>query len=82
MCHFHSDLPLACDKIEIKETLLSCYQLQIADFYNISVGNIKKKKNGAWLHYENLKLHMRLQLNLKQIYHVLQFSQLQWISCM
>ena len=44
MCHFHSDLPLACDKIEIKETLLSCYQLGIADFYNISVGNIKKKK--------------------------------------
>ena len=38
----HNDYPLAPDKIEIKEEMLSNYQLQIADFYNIPIGNVKK----------------------------------------
>ena len=38
----HSDYPLAPDKIEIKEEMLSNYQLQIADFYDIPIGNVKK----------------------------------------
>ena len=40
LCQFYSDYPLAADKIEIKEKM-SSYQLKIADFYNISIGNIK-----------------------------------------
>ena len=38
----HNDYPSATDKIEIKEKVLSSYQLKIADFYNISIGNINK----------------------------------------
>ena len=38
----HNDYPLAPDKIEIKEEMLSNYQLQIADFYDIPIGNVKK----------------------------------------
>ena len=34
--------PLAPDKIEIKKEMLSNYQIKIADFYNISIGNVKK----------------------------------------
>ena len=38
----HNDYPFAPDKIEIKEEMLSNYQLQIADFYDIPIGNVKK----------------------------------------
>ena len=38
----HNDYPLAPDKIEIKEEMLSNYQLHIGDFYNIPIGNVNK----------------------------------------
>ena len=37
-----NDHPLAPDKLEIKRKMLSDYQLQIADLYNIPNGNVKK----------------------------------------
>ena len=60
--------PLAPDEIE----MLSEYQLKIADLYNIPIGNVKKlspnvlDKEKYVIHYENLKLHLRLGLKLKQ----------------
>ena len=38
----HNDHPLAQDKIEIRREMLSKYQLNIADFYNIPIGNVRK----------------------------------------
>ena len=38
----HNDYPLVPDKIEIKKEILSNYQLKIADFYNIPIGNVEK----------------------------------------
>ena len=38
----HNDYPLAPDKIEIKEEMLSNYQLHIGDFYDIPIGNVNK----------------------------------------
>ena len=38
----HNDYPLAPDKIEIKREMSSDYQLEIADLYNIPIGNVKK----------------------------------------
>ena len=38
----HNYYPLFQDKIEIKKEILSNYQLNIADFYNIRIGIIKK----------------------------------------
>ena len=37
----HKDYPLVPDKIEIKKEILSNYQLNIADFYNIPIGIVK-----------------------------------------
>ena len=42
LSELHNDCPLAPDKIEIKREMLSNYQLKIADFYNIPIGNVKK----------------------------------------
>ena len=37
----HNDYPLAPDKTEIKREMLSDYQLNITDIYNITIGNVK-----------------------------------------
>ena len=68
----HNDYPLAPDKIEIKREMLSEYQLKIAALCNIPIGNVKKlvpnlfDKEKYVIHYENLKLYLRLGLKLKK----------------
>ena len=68
----HDDYPLAPDKIEIKREMFSEYQLKIADLYNILVGNIKKvvpnfsDKEKYVLHFQNLRLYLRLGLKPKE----------------
>ena len=44
----HNDNTLAPDKIEIKK-VMSNYQLKIADFYNISIANVKKLEPNFFL---------------------------------
>ena len=76
----HNDYSLAPDKIEVKREMLSEYQLKIADLYNIPIGNIKKlvpnifDKEKNVLHYENLKLYLRLTLKLKKIHRLLELN--------
>ena len=68
----HNDYPLAPDKIESKKEMPN-YQLKIADFYNIPIGNVTKlvpnffDKGNYVLDYENLRLYLRLGLKLKNI---------------
>ena len=38
----HNDYSLDRDKMEIKREKLPSYQLKIADFYNVLIGNVKK----------------------------------------
>ena len=82
----HNGYPLASDKAEIKKEMLSNYQLNIAHLYNIPVGNVKKlvlnffDKKKYVIHYEDLKLYLRLGLKLKKIHHVLEFNQCQWLK--
>ena len=42
LCELHNDYRLAPDKIETKREILSNYQIKIADFYKIPIGNVKK----------------------------------------
>ena len=74
------------DKIEIKKEMLPRYQLKIADFYNVSIDNVKKlvptffDKEEYMFHYENLQHYLRLGLQLKKIHHISEFNQSQWLK--
>ena len=60
---------LAPDKIEVKREMMSSYRLNIANFYNIPIVNVTKLvfgKEKYQLHYENLKLYLKLKLKLKK----------------
>ena len=52
--------------------MLPDYQLKITDLYNIPIGNVKKlvlnffDKETHVIHYENLQLHIGLELKLKK----------------
>ena len=58
--------------MEIKEEMLTDYQLNIADLYNILTGNGKKlvsnfsDKEKYVLHCQNLYFYLRLGLKLKK----------------
>ena len=65
LCELHNNYLLVPDKIEMKKEM-SNYQLKIADFCSISIGNVKKLLSKFFdkvkyvLHYENLQLYIRL----------------------
>ena len=76
MQELHNDYPLVPDQIE-----MSHYQLKIADFCNIPIGNVKKlvpklfDKEKYVIHYENVQLYLRRGLKLQKILCVLEFNQ-------
>ena len=53
--------------------MLPKYELMVADFYNIAIGNVKKMVTNVFdnekhvLLYENLQLYLRLRLKLKSL---------------
>ena len=67
-----NDYLLAPGIIKIKKEILSQYQLKVSDPYNIPIGNVNKlvpdffDKERYVIHYENLKLYLRLGLKLKK----------------
>ena len=56
--------------------MLCSYQLKYSDFHNFPIGKVKKLVSNFFanekydLHYNNLKLYLRLRLKLKNISQV------------
>ena len=83
---FHNDYPLAPEKLEISDDMLSKYCSDIAKKYEIKVGGVNKlvpnsgNKSKFVLHYRNLQLYLSLGMKLAKILRVLKFRQSDWMK--
>ena len=82
----HNDYPLAPEKLTVSSNILSKYCKEIADKYEIKVGDVKKlipnlgNKTKYGLHYKNLLLYLPLGTKLTKIHRVIKFKQSGWMK--
>ena len=83
--HFHeshNDYPLAAEKVMITQDMLSPYTQSLINKYSSTeklAPNVNDKIKYV-LHYENLRLYLKLGMELVKIHRILQFSQSTWIK--
>ena len=83
--NLHNDYPLAPEKLEISQDMLSKYCSNIADKYGIKIGEVNKlvpslrNKKKYVVHYRNLQLYLSLEMKLIKVHKILKFKQSDWL---
>ena len=82
----HNDYPLCPEKITVSHDMLSGYCREIADWYGIKVGGVKKlipnlgDKVRYVVHYKTLRYYLSLGMKLARVHRVLSFKQGNWLK--
>ena len=77
----HNNYPLAPEKLEISQNMLSKYCFNIADKYEIKIGGVNKlvpnlsNKCKYVVHYRNLHLYLSLGMKLTRVHRILKLKQ-------
>ena len=70
----HNDYPLASEKLAVSSDMLSTYCKNVADKYEIKIGNVKKlipnlgNKTNYVVHCKDLQLYLSLGMTLTKIH--------------
>ena len=77
------DYPLAPEKIEISDNILSNYCSNIANEYGITINNLVQNlgnKREYVLHYKSLQLYLSLRMKLVKVHRILKLKQSDWLK--
>ena len=82
----HNDYPLAPEKLEITQDMLSKYFLSIASKYGVNIGGVNilvpnlDYKSKYVVHYRNLQLYLSLGMKLTKVHRIWGFKQFHWLK--
>ena len=79
----HNDYPVAPEKFEISQNMLSNYCSNIANEYGIKINKLVSNlvnKSKCVVHYRNLQFYLSLGMKLAKVNRILKFEQSDWLK--